>query len=50
MEIKKGYPKDPLCSKILGNIRHHKNFEIVDEFLYIHNCIGEWVLCIPLIV
>ena len=49
-EIKKGYAKDPLCSKILENVGHHKNFEIVDDLLYTRNRAGESVLCIPSIV
>jgi hypothetical protein len=49
-EIKKGYFKDPLCSKILENVGHHKKFKIMDNLLYTYNHIGESVLCIPLII
>jgi hypothetical protein len=49
-EIKKGYSKDPLYSKILENIRHHKKFKIMDDLLYTYNHAGESVLCIPSII
>jgi hypothetical protein len=47
-DIKNRYIKDPLFTKVLKNVGHHKNFEIMDNLLYIHNCAGEFVLCIPL--
>jgi hypothetical protein len=49
-EIKKGYSKDPLYSKILENVGHHKKFKIMDDLLYTYNHAGESVLCIPLII
>jgi len=49
-DIKNGYPKDLLLSKVLENVTHHKNFEITEDLIYTHNCAGDSVLCIPSIV
>jgi hypothetical protein len=38
---------DHLFTKVLGNIRHHKTFELVDSLLYTHNRENATVLCIP---
>ena len=50
MDIKNGYLKDPLCSKVLANVGHHKNFKITDGLLYTHNRAGDSVLCIPSVI
>ena len=49
-DIKNGYSKDPLLSKVLGCIDHHKNFIIDDDFIYTKNRADQSVLCIPLVV
>ena len=49
-DIRKSYAKDPLCSKVLKNIRHHERFEIIDRLLYTCNCANDSVLCIPSII
>src|SRR5207302_4952832 len=49
-DIRKGYAKDPLCSKVLENIGHHERFEIIDGLLYTHNRVNDSVLCIPSII
>jgi hypothetical protein len=49
-DIKTGYTKDLLFTKVLENIRHHKNFETADDLLYMRNCVGESVLCIPSVI
>ena len=46
-EIKIGYTKDPLCSKVLDNVEHYKTFEVQDGLIYTHNRADESVLCIP---
>ena len=33
-EIKIGYTKDPLCSKVLDNVEHYKTFEVQDGLIY----------------
>lgn len=38
-EIKEGYTKDSLCSKILENVGHHKKFKIMDDLLYTYRSI-----------
>jgi hypothetical protein len=48
--IKRGYTKDPLCTKVFANIEHHATFEISDDLLYTRNCLGKSVLCIPLTI
>jgi len=49
-DIKNGYPKDPLLSKVLGNVAHHKSFEIIKDLIYTQNRAGDSVLCIPSII
>jgi hypothetical protein len=49
-DIKNRYPDDPLMSKVLHNIGHHKNFEVIKDLLYTRNRAGESVLCIPSVV
>ena len=49
-DIKNGYSKDPLLSKVLGCIDHHKNFIIDDDFIYTKNRTDQSVLCIPSVV
>jgi hypothetical protein len=44
------YTKDPLCSKVLQNIGHHKLFEIDDGLIYTQNWANALVLCILSIV
>ena len=46
-DIRAGYALDPLCSKVLENIGHHRSFEIFDGLLYTRNRAGASVLCIP---
>ena len=48
--IKSGYHNDPLFSKALNNIGHHKNFEVVSDLLYTHNHTEASVLCVPSII
>ena len=45
--IKNGYRNDPLFSKVLNNIGHHKNFEVISDLLYTHNHVEASVLCVP---
>lgn len=45
--IRKGYPADPVCSKVLKNIQHHSRFKVHDGLLYTANRAGSMVLCIP---
>jgi hypothetical protein len=49
-EIETGYALDPLYSKVLENINHHKSFKIIDGLLYTHNRAGASVLCIPSVI
>jgi len=49
-DIKNGYPKDPLLSKVLENVAHHKSFEIIKDLIYTQNRAGDSVLCIPSII
>jgi hypothetical protein len=49
-DIKSRYTEDLLFSKMLKNIRHHKNFEAEDGLLYTHNYVDESVLCIPSVI
>ena len=49
-DIKKGYAKDSLCSKVLENIGHHERFEVIDGLLYTCNRTNEPVLCIPSVI
>ena len=48
--IKSGYQNDLLFSKVLNNVGHHKNFEVLCDLLYTHNRTDASVLCIPSIV
>jgi len=48
--IKHGYQKDPLFSKVLDNIGHHKNFEVLSDLLYTRNRADASVLCVPSVV
>ena len=48
--VKEGYLKDPLCTKVLNNIEHHKNFKVIDSLLYTHNRADENVLCVPPVI
>jgi hypothetical protein len=45
--IKDRYTHDHLFTKVLGNIRHYKTFELVDGLLYTCNRENATVLCIP---
>ena len=45
--IKNGYRNDPLFSKVLDNVGHHKNFEVVSDLLYTCNRADASVLCVP---
>ena len=49
-DIKNMYSKDPLLSRVLGCINHHKNFTINNDFIYIKNYTDQSVLCIPSVV
>jgi len=49
-DVKHGYIKDPLLSKVLENVAHHKSFEIIEDLIYTHNRAGDSVLCIPSII
>ena len=49
-DIKSRYTDDLLFSKVLRNIRHHKNFEVEDGLLYTCNRADEFVLCIPSVI
>ena len=49
-DIRVGYSDDTLFSKVLGNIGHHKVFELIDGLLYTRNRAGVSVLCIPAVV
>jgi len=49
-DIKNGYPKDLLLSKVLENVAHHKSFEIIKDLIYTQNRAGDSVLCIPSII
>jgi hypothetical protein len=49
-DIKDGYHKDLLFSKMLKKIRHYKNFEIIDDLLYTHNLARDRILCIPAVI
>ena len=49
-DIKDGYSKDPLLSKVLESINHHKSFTINDNFIYTKNRADQSVLCIPSVV
>jgi len=44
--IKHGYQKDPLFSKVLDNVGHHKNFKVLSDLLYTCNCADASVLCV----
>jgi RNase H-like domain found in reverse transcriptase/Integrase zinc binding domain/Reverse transcriptase (RNA-dependent DNA polymerase) len=48
--LKEGYTKDLVLVKVLKNSEHHKNFKIVDGFIYTCNCAEDSVLCIPSVV
>jgi len=48
--IKHGYQKDLLFSKVLDNVGHHKNFEVLSDLLYTRNRADASVLCIPSVV
>jgi len=48
--IKHGYQKDPLFSKVLDNVRHHKNFKVLSDLLYTRNRADASVLCIPSVI
>jgi hypothetical protein len=49
-DIKSRYTEDSLFSKVLKNIRHHKNFKTEDGLLYTRNCADESILCIPSVI
>jgi len=49
-DIKNGYAKDPLCSKVLQNVGHHKSFKIIDDLMYTRNRANASILCILSIV
>ena len=42
-----GYLQDPLYSKILDDPKSYKAFKVKDKLLWVHNRIGECVLCVP---
>jgi len=48
--IKHGYQKDPLFSKVLDNVGHHKNFKVLSDLLYTHNYADASVLCVPSVI
>jgi len=48
--IKHGYQKDPLFSKVLDNVGHHKNFEVFSDLLYTRNRADASVLCVLSVV
>jgi RNase H-like domain found in reverse transcriptase/Reverse transcriptase (RNA-dependent DNA polymerase)/Integrase zinc binding domain len=48
--LKEGYTKDLILVKVLKNSEHHKNFEIVDGFIYTCNHAEDSILCIPSVV
>jgi hypothetical protein len=48
--VENGYPSDPLYSKVLDNVAHHANFEVINGLLYTKNRPGEKVLCIPSVI
>jgi len=48
--IKHGYQKVLLFSKVLNNIGHHKNFEVLSDLLYTRNRADASVLCVPSVI
>jgi len=48
--IKHEYQKDPLFSKVLDNVRHHKNFKVFSDLLYTRNRADASVLCVLSII
>ena len=49
-DIKHGYEKDLLCSKVLANVEQHRNFEVINGLLYTCNRADISVLYIPSVV
>jgi Integrase zinc binding domain len=49
-DVRKGYKRYSLFSKILKKTGHHKNFDIVDDLLYTQNLARDRVLCILAVV
>ena len=49
-DIKDRYSKDPLLSKVLESIDHHKSFIINNDFIYTKNHADQSVLCISSVV
>ena len=45
--VRNGYEQDPLYSKILDDPNSYRAFKVKDKLLWVCNCIGERVLCIP---
>ena len=45
--VRKGYPRDPLLSKILANPEAHKTFRVENDLIYGSNLTGESVLALP---
>ena len=45
--FRSGYPKDPVCSKVLKKLEHYTNFKADDGLLYTKNHLGDTVLCVP---
>jgi len=45
--FRSGYPKDPVCSKVLKKLKHYTNFKANDGLLYTKNCSGDIFLCVP---
>ncbi len=48
--IQDGYLMDPLFSKVLDHIEHHKNFELINDNIYTCNRAGANMLCIPALI
>ena len=48
--IQDRYLTDPLFSKVLNHIEHHKNFELINDNIYTRNQVGASVLCIPAVI
>jgi Integrase zinc binding domain len=46
-DIRRGYVNDKLFRKIVKNPEDHTGFQIRDDFIWMKNCGGEDVLCIP---
>jgi hypothetical protein len=47
-DIRRGYVNDKLFRKILENPEDHTGFQIWDDFIWMKNCRGEDMLCVPI--